>query len=190
MKEKHMMIDLETLDTSPSAVVSAIGAVIFDIENGKIEEKFYKVLSIDSQLKKGRTINESTLSWWFSQSKEASSIYTTENKEDTDIALYDLIGFMFEHSDINNLKVWGNGPSFDLSILESLMRTYNYQPPYSFRNIRCLRTFKEFVAKDIEVPKVGIHHNALDDCLYQINLVKAGLGLDSTNNSWYDRLSH
>jgi hypothetical protein len=172
---RHMMIDLETLSTDSNAVVSAIGAVIFDMDTREVVSKYYKVLSFEDQLKLGRNVNEDTLKWWFKQSKEASEIYTTDNKTPTSVALNELHSFMVENSDVRNLRVWGNGPSFDLTILETLMNDFRIKPPYSFRNVRCLRTFKEFLTKDKKVERVGIHHNALDDCLYQINVVLAGL---------------
>lgn len=170
-----MMIDLETLSTDSNAVVSAIGAVIFDMDTKEVVSKYYRVLSFEDQLQLGRKVDESTLAWWFGQSKEASEIYTTKEKTNTHQALKELYSFMVDNSDVQKLRVWGNGPSFDLTILETLMKDFGIKPPYSFRNIRCLRTFKEFVTKDKKVERVGIHHNALDDCLYQINVVLAGL---------------
>ncbi len=39
---KHCMIDLETLDVKPTAVILSIGAVVFDPENNKREiDTFY-----------------------------------------------------------------------------------------------------------------------------------------------------
>lgn len=171
----HMMIDLETLSTKSNAVVSAIGAVIFNDENGEIVGKYYNVLNFEDQLEIGRKVDEATLKWWFSQSKEAASIYTTDNKVNTYLALVELQSFMVNNSDVSSLRVWGNGPSFDLTILETLMDDFSVKKLHSFRNVRCLRTFKEFLANDIKIERVGIHHNALDDCLYQVNLVMAGL---------------
>ncbi len=38
---KHIMLDLETLDTTSSAVVISIGAVAFDPETNALGDKFY-----------------------------------------------------------------------------------------------------------------------------------------------------
>ena len=61
-KEKfdHVMIDLETLDTLPHAVILSIGAVKFNEKN--IDDgAFYRVITIQSNLDEHRTISPSTL---------------------------------------------------------------------------------------------------------------------------------
>lgn len=170
----QMMIDLETLGTGPKAVVSAIGALVFDLDSGEVKDTYYTILSYQDQLTKGREVTESTIKWWFSQSKEAQNIYTADQKTSTYFALSNLKDIISKH-DMNTFKVWGNGPSFDLTILESLFQDFGVKIPWQFRNIRCLRTFKEYVFDGKSVVRVGIHHNALDDCYHQMNIVIEGM---------------
>lgn len=48
---EHIMIDLETLDTSPSAAIISIGAVKFDpATQTPLGDKFYLPVSIQSNL--------------------------------------------------------------------------------------------------------------------------------------------
>ena len=65
---KHVMIDFETLGTAADSVIMSFGAVRFDIESGEMDdEAFYRSISIESNLEKGRRIDESTLIWWMDQ---------------------------------------------------------------------------------------------------------------------------
>ena len=71
----HGMIDLETLDTKPSASILTIGAVKFDPTGDELKEstceKFYVKVDLDSCDKLGLTVSQSTLDWWANQSQEA-----------------------------------------------------------------------------------------------------------------------
>ena len=73
---EHIMIDLETLDTSPSAaIISLIGAVKFrSATQTPLGDKFYLPVSIQSNLDEGRTISGDTLRWWMNQDDGAQRI--------------------------------------------------------------------------------------------------------------------
>ena len=64
-----IMLDIETLDTSPSAIVLSIGAVKFNSVG--LGDTFYVRLDSDPQLALGRTQSEATLTWWAGQSDAA-----------------------------------------------------------------------------------------------------------------------
>jgi exodeoxyribonuclease VIII len=45
--------------------------------------------------------------------------------------------------------------------------------PWQFWNTRCFRTLKNMqAAKNVTVPRAGVHHNALHDALYQAKVVQ------------------
>lgn len=71
------------------------------------------------------------------------------------------------NADINNVKPWGNGSTFDITIIENLLRQYNVDPPWMFWNVMDLRTFRKYVAGGAKVVKLGVDHNALDDAVSQ-----------------------
>ncbi len=70
-----IMIDLETLATSPNSAVLTIGAVKFDPFGNELEmpscEKLYIKVDIDSCDELNLDVNDDTLNWWSRQSKEA-----------------------------------------------------------------------------------------------------------------------
>ena len=81
-----VIIDIETLDTAPTAVILSIGAFAFDrfdlnetlknIQNSTPDENegnyhLYYVCNLNEQLVSSkRTIDQSTLNWWRRQSYE------------------------------------------------------------------------------------------------------------------------
>lgn len=170
MTGAHCMLDFETLGNRPSTVVISLGAVLF--HNGKIHAQREWFFDLDDQVKSGRTIDTSTLKWWFKQSDEARSVFQKEGG-------VSLKQFGDEFSQFvkpvgSNIKMWGNGADFDVSILSDIWQSSVKTPlPWHHWNTRCFRTFNTIHnCKDMVVRK-GIHHNALDDAVYQTECVMA-----------------
>lgn len=164
---KHIMCDLETFDTKPSALVVSIGAVRFDPALGTIGEKFYRVLDLQTQSDRGRTTSESTKNWWAQQSDDARAVLSAP-KTDSLVALADFYDFVAgEGCD----GFWGNGATFDNVIMDSLYDTFGLKPPWPFWAHRCYRTIKALYVnahpKGYLPPFKGTKHNALADAEHQ-----------------------
>lgn len=156
----NIMIDLETLDTAPSAVILSIGLVAFNKEG--IKQKLYLVPSIQQQLNKGRTISESTLMWWMGQNSEARKVFTDE-KRDFLSTMKDVNGFI---SGYPRSKIWGYGSNFDPVLVDDAFRSLNLTTPWKYWDVRCLRTFCD--ENEAPLPKnTGVLHNAIDDATRQ-----------------------
>lgn len=163
---KHVMIDLETLDTVATAKTLSIGAVAFD-ETGCVHRKVLINLDLDSQ--KSRTMSGSTFDWWLGQSSEARAAITgAERKLDLKSALKVLSGFM----EGTAYKVWSNGAAFDIPILDHAYRELGIETPWKFGNVRCYRTIKA-MHREVNVERTGTAHNALDDAMYQMQVLVA-----------------
>lgn len=165
-KYTDVMIDFETLGTSPSSAIISMGAVRFNLDSNEIDDcGFYASISIDSNLEAGRTIDESTLIWWMRQGKEAQRVFT-EPKMTLEVALsefYDWFGNMD-----NNIRVWSNGADFDIPMLAHAVRQFGRELPWKFWNHRCFRTFKSLpAAKYAEKSLPKVEHNALHDAIAQ-----------------------
>lgn len=157
----HIMIDLETLDTKPSSVILSIGLVAFD-ENG-IKEQLYLVPTIQDQLDMGRTVSESTLTWWMGQKDEAKAVFKHQPKVNFLNAMLQVSGFAGR---FKKGKVWGYGASFDPVLLEDALRSCKMESPWKYWDVRCLRTFCD--ENKAPLPKnTGILHNAIDDAVRQ-----------------------
>lgn len=167
---KDLMIDLETLGTTASAVILSIGAVKFDLTTGKIDDAgFYASVSIESNLDLGRRIQEDTLLWWLKKDIAAQSVF-----HEAKVTLTDALGDLSDWVGTNDFTVWANGPDFDTAILNHAYDQIRMEAPWNYYNSRCVRTYKGLPgARDVKVPFAGTKHNALADAYHQAQLVCA-----------------
>lgn len=172
------MVDIETLGIKNNAPVMSLGAVLFN--SGGMYDRFYIRFNVEGQIDSGiRKVDGQTIKWWMSQEGAAQKVFS-EQAIDTKAGLEFFITFYKETLlkyglENKDLKVWGNGPTFDMTIMESLFEDYGLKAPWYFRGIRDLRTFKEFVYDGSQTERVGTHHNALDDAEYQAQVVIDGM---------------
>ena len=165
------MLDFETLGQSEDTVVISLGACFFDYEKGTIGDTFYMAFEIDDQLQKGRSITPDTLKWWFNQSSAAKKVFNEKAKPTLEV-LSTFVAWVQAHGSVSKISPWGNGASFDISIIEHLFRQYKLKCPWLFYNVLDLRTFRKFIANNAKVDKSeGVNHNALDDAKNQAQFV-------------------
>jgi len=166
-----LMIDIETLDVSPTSTILTIGAQGFDPFSEKFTKvTYYKRLTIDSQ--DDRTINDdgddSTVAWWGRQSADAQeeALGDGEDRVDIKTALEELAKVAWKHS-----RIWANGTTFDMVILEDAMKQYGVTVPWKYWQVMDART----IYKIAKSPKLSNNHNALADCVNQIDLLQKAL---------------
>jgi len=178
------MIDIETLGVNRDAPVLSIGACFFDASG--IGAGFYSNLDVTEQIDSGlRKVNASTIKWWMSQEDAAKKVFR-EKASSPKAALECFQAWLLAeagYKDVTKtgIKPWGNGCNFDIEIMESLFTAYGIAIPWSFRDIRDFRTFKEHVYAGYDVKRKGTQHNALDDAIYQAEVVIKGLELKNGN---------
>lgn len=167
---KHISIDVESLATSPDAILLSIGAVYFDT-NG-LYDTFYSVLDIGAD-QVGRRTCDSTLKWWEEQSEEAREALMTEQRERVLFALGRLHEFIHTH---DHEGIWALGSHFDIAALEHLHLQkgvpipWHYQTPRDMRTLRAL-FLKQFPSSQLVV-RTGTPHNALDDAVNQARAIQ------------------
>lgn len=159
---QDVMIDIETAGTKAGCPVLSIGAVYFDMKTKTIGEKFYASMGMGAFM--FGTPEQSTMDWWDKQSSEArnAAFGGTDNPL---VVVEDFCNFLKP-----DCKPWGNGSVFDMVILEAWFDTIGKPYPWKFWNIRDVRTAVDLLNINTKtVPRVGDYHNALDDCLTQVN---------------------
>ncbi|HHQ2454557.1 TPA: 3'-5' exoribonuclease domain-containing protein [Klebsiella pneumoniae] len=176
----HVMVDLETMGKKHNAPIVAIGAVVFDPATGSIGESFYKVVCLESSVNWGAVIDPSTVIWWLKQSSEARSAIVNDDAIPLQDALLQFREFVSDNvaGGSKKAQVWGNGASFDNSILRS---SYDYiaeDYPWEYWNDRDVRTMVELgqaisFAPKTTIPFEGARHNALADAIHQARYVSA-----------------
>lgn len=156
-----IMIDIETLDTLPTSTILSIGAVLFDISKNKIIDTYYQNICPESCLKNGLTICPETVDWWKKQRIEAWNCLLVDRLS-LDEALVNFVDWMSG----NKIRVWGNGATFDIVILENAFRACKIKVPWKYSNVRCYRTINSMFGSKIKSFE-GIKHNSLDDAIHQ-----------------------
>lgn len=161
-----VMIDIETLGTTPDSVILSIAAVKFDRISGVIWEEFYMRVRPNQT---DRKISEETVRWWLEQPPALISESFSGSHYLVD-GLNELRRFVCDS------PVWSQGTDFDFSILDNAFNSCGIPTPWKYNAKRDTRTAYDvcgFDPKSIE--REGTYHNALDDCKHQIKCVVAAM---------------
>ena len=158
---KHLMVDLETLATTPNAAILTIGAVTFDPNSTKIYNEFYRRVELESLDALDTYIDDGTLEWWSKQDEAAQDeAFDPEGREPIRSVLDDFYKFCMGSS-----RFWSHGAAFDIVILEYYFRKINKPFPWNFWDVRDTRTIFD-LGMDPEMPQAN-KHNALEDAKRQ-----------------------
>jgi exodeoxyribonuclease VIII len=165
MANTDIMIDLETLATTPDAAILTIGAVKFDPFGDDVNDpkctKFYTRVDLDSCDKIGLVTNDDTIAWWANQSKEAQDEAFGENdRVDIVDAMTQLYKFCWGAK-----RVWSHGAGFDVIICEHIFRKIGKAIPWSFWEVRDTRTLFDIGINPNRPPV--LKHHALEDAWNQ-----------------------
>jgi exodeoxyribonuclease VIII len=166
---KSIMLDFETFGNSKNACVVQIGACQFDEKSGQIISTFFTNVDADSAIKSGAEMDASTVYWWLQQSPEAIQSVIAGEKEPIYSAFTKLNQYL-EKAD----NIWSHA-TFDFVILTETLRRLSIKPLFSYRSARDLRTLNYLSKAKKPSARKGIHHNALDDCHYQVEYCVACL---------------
>ena len=171
LDKNHVMIDLETMGNDNDAVICSIAAVGFGKAKGLVgtapNMEFYQRVNW-SIPQPGRSFTPSTVHWWLKQDCAAQD-EITEPANALNVVLKDLREFL---KGIPDVRVWGNGATFDISILTDAFKKEQILIPWEYRNVRDLRTLREVSGVEKYPPFIGSAHNALDDARFQIACVE------------------
>ena len=164
-----IMLDLETLSSQPDAAIVAIGACTFRADgtitpDESARRRFYLIVDAASAQQNGGHISASTVAWWMKQSDRARSIFGEHEARHINIAISEFANFCQEFG--RDVRVWGNGASFDNVVLRGAYERIGGRAPWAFFNERCYRTLKN-LRPDVLMNRSGVHHNALDDAISQ-----------------------
>lgn len=157
----EIMLDLETMGTSPNSPIIAIGAVSF---SKNIESEFYCQVNLDSCVKVGMEIDSSTVIWWLKQSESArKKFFDNDKAENLADALKAFTLWLGEQSVSG---VWGCGANFDNVIIANAYEACGLTRPWPFWLDKCYRTVRD-LRPEVNFVRKGDHHNALDDARSQ-----------------------
>lgn len=177
-----IMIDIESLDTSPNCVILTIGAVSFNPKGMGIVEKLELRPTIEEQTEKyNRVINDDTLRWWSEQSPEALEEALGDRGR---ISYSDCMDQLYKFC-WNRRSIWSHGSSFDVVAMESAFRNLDIRIPWPYHSVRDTRTLFEIAGVSLKDKKYSTKttHKAIEDAEHQAlvvqdayrKLIKSGL---------------
>lgn len=153
-------------------MILSIGYCFCNLFTGQIHSKREIIVEYDKDDKRYH-VCPSTLNWWSKQGKEAKRVITSKDRIPLADALRLLNRDMSSVGNPNAMRVWGNGSSFDISIIEHAYYTENVPIIWKFWNHRDVRTVvdlcKQLTKYDVKkrTPFKGIPHKADDDAEHE-----------------------
>lgn len=166
-----IMLDLETLATSPDSVILTFGAIKFDPFDASKEmnQGLYMRINVDEQIALGRHVDQGTIDWWGTQSEEVREEALGEHDR---VPLEDFTRQLNKFL-VGADRIWAQGPVFDIVIIENLYRQLIKPCPWQFWQIRDSRTLLKALGDDREGG--ALLHNALADCVSQAEAVQSAV---------------
>lgn len=176
LPRRAIVLDIETLDTTPTACVLSVGFAQVDLHDLVITD--WGQLYVDQNEQIGRTVSESTTKWWAGQPEAWRRQCGVERASirETFTSLGDLAINLAGLPD-QGATWWGYGPSFDLVVLENLAAQHSLTPPWTYRDHRDLRTLFELAGvKPGQFRKADeVEHDAEADALVEARAMIAAL---------------
>jgi hypothetical protein len=157
-----LMIDIETLGTTPDAHILTIAAQSFDpLQREWLGPHYYARVDFESQ--ENRCIEPGTLEWWATQKESQTEAFAEDHRIPLSQALTELGRMIWQ-----SRRIWANGSNFDMTILEHAYKSYNITLPWQYFHVRDARTVYSLVPS---LNKYPASHHALEDCRRQIRLL-------------------
>lgn len=157
MKTTSIILDFETLSTTPDAIVTQVGAIAVHRSDFAIYDTLDFRPEIFGQLASGRQWDAETI-WW--HGKQGNTIQNPA-KITIEQAIRALAMFLTHH---NPHRIWAWGKDFERPLYENLCRSLKIEVPnYQFLQFACARDqWQNAFGLEAKAPKRT--HQALQDC--------------------------
>lgn len=164
-----VMIDIECLGVDPDAMILTIAAVGFDPLGTGVLSEHTMYCRVDTESQPNRSIDDLTVEWWSKQSARAKQeAFGPEDRVPLGEALEQLTRLI-----CNARRLWANGPTYDMTILENAYKQLGKPLPWRFYKVMDARTVYNLVSRPVrDVAKKTNDHHALQDCINQVGLLQ------------------
>jgi len=159
---KDVMVDIETLGTTPGCVITQVAAVYFDRDTGEMGDQLLINIPIEQSMAAGFFVEGYTLKWWLGRGEQVTFLDETHDLKIREL----LVKFNLFIGDAVN--VWSHA-TFDMPILWAAFKKLSIPSKLHYTAARDIRTLADLAGGGR--PKVEGYnktHNALDDCKYQV----------------------
>ena len=163
-----LMCDLESAGLPPDGAIISVGACFFDLDKCEIGPTFKKNINLGTAVRDGGTMDPGTFLFWMRQPEEAR-LAAINDTYDVRQVLQEFSDFIAEHSRHQDVRIWGNSISFDMTLLNSAYLRAGMKTPWSPFRERCFRTVRNmYPSVEYNTDEKGDGaHNALTDAIFQ-----------------------
>lgn len=170
-----VMLDFETLGNGKDKCVCQVGAVYFDKITGALGPEFKANIDAASHEKHGGRIDANTVYWWLQQS-DAARKSLLDNRRDVVAVFTDLNQFLS-----TAVRIWSHA-TFDFVTLVETMTQLSIKPSFGYKKGLDLRTLTYLGGVKVNAHlREGTHHDALEDCKFQVKYAVASLNAIKTS---------
>lgn len=172
-KVADVVVDLETLGRGPGCQVLEVGAAVLNPDGST--GHFQAHPSLFDQKRLGLTVDPATLLWWLGPELDHARSEVLAHHRDEGLAARPLINVLTEFAGwlgslgrTREVRLWGNGASFDLGILGALYDAAGLPRPWRFWAERDLRTLFELRGKMVLDRAHGTTHIGRFDAVHEL----------------------
>lgn len=186
---RHIMLDIESLGTTPGAPVLSLGAVRFELgdippllkpdikvaKKYKDPDQFYANMTLKSNMEALlQEVDQGAWDFWMQQDEE-TRLLLLEHR----VTLREALREFWKWVDMEPYDgVWAHGTTFDIPLLaEAYYSAYGQiRVPWRYKAVRDTRTLFSVAYPNERIPTVdigGAKHNALMDAYAQAKMVQA-----------------
>lgn len=169
MKFEDSMLDIETMGMPPGGALVGLGFCFFDLKTETIGPKFYRAVNLATSVRAGMTMDPSTVMFWMGQPESArrAIMWQTTALDET---LREFNEFLHQHSRPRDLRIYGNAPTFDLTIMRTAYKLTGIECPWHYTNERDFRTLRAMYPSVVYDPseKGDGAHQADQDAEFQV----------------------
>lgn len=159
---KDVMLDFETFSTGKDKCLCQVGAVFFDQLTGELGPEFKAVIDARSHVAEGAKIDADTVYWWLQQSEAARTSICQAGRPVQDV-MNELNEFVRPAA-----RIWSHA-TFDFVTLVDTLKQLGIKQSFSYKAGLDLRTLVYLAGTSFDSHKrEGVHHDALDDCKFQV----------------------
>lgn len=157
MSPTSLILDFETLDTAPSAVITQIGIIAVNRRDFQVFAHLKLFPHILPQLATGRTYTSDTIRWAEKKGCSPTGLGQTPLAD----CLKRLHRFIEDH---DPYRIWAWGKDFERPLFEHASQQHHLPiPAYQFRKFSCARDHYQ-TAFGIQAKAPERIHQALQDC--------------------------
>lgn len=168
----YLMVDLETLDQTASAIILACAMVNWHPFTDSIEKVQCSFPSRIQQEGVGQTCGEDTRRWWLSRGDALRAFcFDIPEYKRTELTEFTLLPVMLAFNDAE--EIWCQGKDFDGRILQDLIRKVIPDYKFPYWKLRDSRDFEKKFGHLVDLrplnqDKKDFGHNPIMDCKIQI----------------------